>query len=1071
MRHTDYKRVVEIFQSVSKIVPENRAALLDRECGADDELRSEVERLLEAKNDPPSENSTAMDAAGPTSEMSKDSENTQILAENQTIKQFGDYEIISRIGKGGMGEVYLARDPRLNRKVAIKVLPEKLTNHKEYLRRFEQEARAASALNHPYILTIFEFGKNKEGRHFIVSEFVEGKTLDEFCADGNSTLSKKLNVLIKIASALTAAHEAGIIHRDIKPENIIVRPDGYIKILDFGLAKLVRGSQTDQSDPRAATDPMIETIPGMIMGTASYMSPEQAKGRVVDARTDIFSFGIVLYEAVTGRLPFTGSSPIEIIAAILHEEPHPVSDLRIPPVLQKIIGKSLKKEPDERFQLMSDMLADLKEARRELEFQNKLDKTVEPDKQETEIYEERKTVRELNDETMRNTVGVFVKKQVFSTQTVFAILLLLFAGTMIWWFGVGRKKVPEPVDTKPSNTLKTYQVTDWANAAGELSSTATFSPDGRFIAFGSTKTGTTSIWVKQTASGDAIQVTKDDFYNRFPVWSPDGNELVYYSKRGETYGLWRISLMGGQQKPIADKIDVESRPKLWSKSGKIYFQGKSDLFAADEKTGEVTKITDFSSNGSFVKIINIAPDEKQILFLISEDGKWKIKIKSLESSEQLNIFESEKLISDLVWDSAGKRILFSLKTDEFYQIFTTDQNGSEPVQITTGTADSFVQDVSPDGEKILLTSATETSDLWRLDIEDQKEKLVASEIDAELWADVSPDGDAVIYQSIKNLRQGANLFNGALIMQKVADDGRPIKLVENGALPEWSPDGKTIAFTRIAGQDLEIWRVAKTGDQLKRLASGKIQSPIYSLSPYLRSPAKYLSWSPDGSKLAFSSSAEGVSNIRLISNDGSVEEILSANADKNIIVSSPVWSADGEKIAYLLQTGKSDAKAKNIYFISLTDVKTKQTKKIFESNEAIRLLGWSENGEELIFALKKEGNAFTMNPPEVPVHTVLTKTGQSRLLTTLNDAYFYNIYLSPDKKQIVFTSRTSGKDDVWLTALEGGKPRRLTNNNDPRLYYSSMVWTPDGKSLFFGKQTRFTLLSMLINPNAAEERK
>src|SRR5689334_2843684 len=232
------------------------------------------------------------------------------------------YRIVSKIGAGGMGEVYLAQDTRLDRRVALKILPETFAGDEERMRRFVQEAKAASALNHPNILTIHEIGET-DGKHYIATEFIEGETLRHHVELSGQKLREILDVIVQIASALSAAHQAGIIHRDLKPENIMLRPDGYVKVLDFGLAKLTEKQPLSTSSD-VATVAKKATDPGTIMGTVQYMSPEQARGKEVDARTDIFSLGILLYEMVAGRVPFTGESSTDVLAAILDKEPVPL---------------------------------------------------------------------------------------------------------------------------------------------------------------------------------------------------------------------------------------------------------------------------------------------------------------------------------------------------------------------------------------------------------------------------------------------------------------------------------------------------------------------------------------------------------------------------------------------------------------------------------------------------------------------------------------------------------------------------------------------------------------------------
>lgn len=279
------------------------------------------------------------------------------------------YQIISFLGKGGMGEVYLAHDTQLDRATALKILPESLASDNERMQRFAQEARTTSGLNHPNILTIYEIGK-VDGINFIACELVDGITLRQLIKDPGLSLPLKLDVAVQICSALSVAHAAGVIHRDIKPENVMVRTDGFVKILDFGLAKLTEPTRPSiPSDPEAATKPQINTEPRVVMGTVSYMSPEQARGLELDARTDIWSSGAVLYETVTGQMAFKGSTSSDIVASILERDPAPLS-LGVPEVpveLERIVSKSLAKDREERYQTIKDLLIDLRSLKRNLE--------------------------------------------------------------------------------------------------------------------------------------------------------------------------------------------------------------------------------------------------------------------------------------------------------------------------------------------------------------------------------------------------------------------------------------------------------------------------------------------------------------------------------------------------------------------------------------------------------------------------------------------------------------------------------------------------------------------------------
>src|SRR5688572_4807705 len=278
-----------------------------------------------------------------------------------------------------MGEVYLAFDTELDRTVAIKILPEAFAANQQRLQRFVQEAKAASALNHPHILTIYEIGTAGTKR-FIATEFIDGDTLRERIRKGSLTLHEILDIAIQAAGALAAAHAAGIIHRDIKPENIMVRRDGYIKLLDFGLAKLTEAPGSI-SDTEAPTRAMVNTGAGTVMGTANYMSPEQAKGKNVDVRTDLWSLGAVVYEMVAGRLPFEAETPSEVIAQILDKEPPPLARFNrdAPPELERIVTKALSKDREERYQTAKDLLNDFKRLKHRLDVDAEVERTVPPE--------------------------------------------------------------------------------------------------------------------------------------------------------------------------------------------------------------------------------------------------------------------------------------------------------------------------------------------------------------------------------------------------------------------------------------------------------------------------------------------------------------------------------------------------------------------------------------------------------------------------------------------------------------------------------------------------------------------
>jgi predicted esterase len=351
-----WQQVKQIFQSAIERPNSERDGFISQACADDPDLRSQVQSLISSYYT--ADDSFQSVAVNVAAQMIFDDEAKSLLGHC-----IGPYEVTERIGRGGMGEVFLAQDSRLARKVALKLLPFHVTQDKQRLERFKQEARAASALNHPNILTIYEIGE-AEGRPFIATEFIEGETLRSRVENSRIEPVEAMDVAIQIASGLNAAHEAGIVHRDIKPENIMLRRDGYVKILDFGLAKLVERHATS---PEVST--LVKTEEGVIMGTARYMSPEQARGKSVDCRTDIWSLGVVLYEMFAGSAPFAGDSAADVIAAILDKEPVSLAHHlpEVPSELERIISKSLRKEREDRYQVIKDLLVDLEDFKRELE--------------------------------------------------------------------------------------------------------------------------------------------------------------------------------------------------------------------------------------------------------------------------------------------------------------------------------------------------------------------------------------------------------------------------------------------------------------------------------------------------------------------------------------------------------------------------------------------------------------------------------------------------------------------------------------------------------------------------------
>ena len=424
-----WEQMSRIFKSAVERPRDERAAFVREACSGDDSLQLEIQALLSSFDQAADEsfiNSPAFELAAP-SFIKEDA-----LSQGQLIAH---YEVIKKLGAGGMGEVYLAHDTKLERKVALKILPTAVARDRARMLRFIQEAKTASSLNHPNILVIHEIGEADTLR-FIATEFVEGTTLRERIASGPLEFSESLDIAIQTASALSAAHAAGIVHRDIKPENIMVRKDGYVKVLDFGIAKLMEKPTQTLSDTEAPTLALLKTEPGAIIGTVNYMSPEQARGLEVDVRTDIWSLGVVIYETVTGGLPFSGETKTDVLSLILQRDPPPLRQgvRDAPDELQYILDKALTKEKALRYQTAKELQVDLQRLKKRLEFETERERSAAPDAPDGKATPSLSADREAP----ASTVATTESKRASSSRTRALILLtasLLVAtaaGLLVW---------------------------------------------------------------------------------------------------------------------------------------------------------------------------------------------------------------------------------------------------------------------------------------------------------------------------------------------------------------------------------------------------------------------------------------------------------------------------------------------------------------------------------------------------------------------------------------------------------------------------------------------------------------
>ena len=603
-----WQKVRDILEQALELAPEKRSRFLDVACSSNPSLRSEVQSLLSA------------DAQARTSFL----ETPPVLpAALSAGRRLGDYEIVSQIGSGGMGVVYRARDTRLGRLVAIKVLPAHLSADSDRLKRFEQEAQSAAALNHPNILAVYQLG-SYQGAPYLVSELLEGDTLREQLRQGPVAQERALDYAQQIAEGLSAAHERGIIHRDLKPENLFVTNDGRIKILDFGLAKLAEG---DGGSAETVATLGLQTHPGMIAGTVGYTSPEQVRGEKLDTRTDLFSFGVVLYEMVTGKRPFEGETSGVTFEAILNRQPTPPTKLnsKVAPGLENIITKALEKDREVRYQHASDIRADLKRLKRDSE----------------------------SGHTASHLAPTPKKSRVIHWLVPIAVVILLASAILLY------ERPWSHVEARKQMVLRDL-------TAGSIDSFegAIISPDGTQLALAN---NANELSLLQISTGDRRFLVRDPLWPA--SWYPDGAHLL--AMGNETPGLWKVSTFDGKkQRLLADETltDAALSPDgKWiafvtkSAPGKIWIMGSNG-----ENPVELTGL----SAKSFVKGLAWSPTARRILYLslsANKQGAEKSAILSCdrEGGHEIEIVSSPYLgsnlgLSDVYWGWDG-RVFYTLR--------------------------------------------------------------------------------------------------------------------------------------------------------------------------------------------------------------------------------------------------------------------------------------------------------------------------------------------------------------------------------------------------------------------------
>ena len=782
--------------------------------------------------------------------------------------RLGPYEILAPLGAGGMGEVYRAKDSRLGREVAVKVLPASFSNDPDRLRRFEQEARAAGILNHPNITAVHDIG-TVDGSPYVVTELLEGETLRSRLAGGPLAPRRAIDFAIQIAHGLAAAHEKGIVHRDLKPENLFVTKDGRVKILDFGLAKLTQpekaGPQTSLPTETAGTEP------GVVLGTLGYMSPEQVRGKPSDARSDIFAFGAILYEMLSGKRAFHGDSAADTMSAILREDPPDLSATNrdVHPGLDRIVRHCLEKNPEGRFHSAHDLAFDLDA---------------------------------LSELPPASAVPLSRRRRALSRRAAGGGLLLLASallGGLVTWLAFAPHG-------RTGSALVLASVAPLTHDPG-ISEWPTWSPDGSLLAFASNRSGNFEIYVRRVEGGQEVNVTDDPAEDFQPAFSPDGNSVAFVSTRSSRSGMIRIgSIFGFEFRTYGG--DVWVAPALGGRARRLAQDGNFPAWRPDGR-----RLAYVSGPDSHRSILEVAAEGGTPTTLLpSEKSAWEIARVKYSPGGFWVTFETSlgdvyllpsgggsprRLLagSSHAWDGSGARLYFlnrdpsggtRLQTVEIDE--KTGRLRGEPT--TLGLMTGVLGDlaVSRDGRRLAASELEGSLNLTRLPLRPDgsapagpEEELSGGRV-IDRYPAFSPDGRRIAFASN---RLGAEqlwiLDLETRRSERIELPGRDLGV----NYPVWSPDGRRLATVRLLENGLlSVWMVATDGSEAEQLLPPKEKTMLFGLE-----------FSPDGKSLVHSSLVRGVTQIFLVDlASRRPRQITSSPGDK----SSPVLSPDGRWIAF-----------------------------------------------------------------------------------------------------------------------------------------------------------------------------
>src|SRR5262245_7279703 len=959
-----WRQVEQLYHSALEREDDQRTAFLAEACAGDHSLRREIESLLAHQSQAESLLET------PVMEVA-----AKALADDRTGsmtgQSLGSYQILSRLGAGGMGEVYCARDNRLDRTVALKILPGEVAADAERMRRFVREAKAASALNHPHVATIYEIGE-VEGVSFIAMEYVEGQTLAARINGHPLEVNEIVEIGSQIADALDEAHSKGITHRDIKPANVMITARGRVKVLDFGLAKITRPATRPLTSDIST---MTKTEPGIVMGTVPYMSPEQALGREVDHRTDIFSLGIVLYEMATGQAAFKGRSQAETMNAVINEPHRPVSELNeeVSADLSAVIDKALAKEVRDRYQSMTELLSELRRVAQSVRVAGRGVQYLRPKPQ-----------------------GLSRRLKRAGGLIEITVPLMLVVGGILWFYW-SRPPTKPPLPPMKVVPFTSFPGWEWAPA---------FSPDGNQIAFdwGGEKNVSHDfdhdIYVMLIGSEKPFRLTTDPANDFGPVWSPDGRQIAFLRESEKEFAIYTVPALGGAERkllslgPKANWGNSGPGALDWSPDGKYIAcvekrsaQQPPNIFLFSPETGDKHTLTSPAAPDQGDLFPAFSPDSQTVAFVREGSAypSYDIYLVSVRGGEPRRLtFDHEHRFRP-AWTADGREIIFPSRRDgNNFNLWRIPVSGGTPERLTVGGGYVDINvAISRQGNRLAYVQGSGDYNIYRIDISgstgpgNSPIKLTPS-TRFDTSPQYSPDGKRIVFQSDRSGKHEIWMCD--------SDGSNPTQVTflnYFAGTPRWSPDGQQIAFDFYPkGKKRGIYVISVDGGLPHATVTGDFDNNMPS-------------WSRDGKWIYFSSNR---------TEDTQVWKVPAAGGEAVQVTKQGGFLAfesfDGKYVYYVKDS------APGIWRVPVDGGEELRVLDSFDS----RIVGcWAVVIDGLYFLKKdtKDGVAiesFDFATRKVKHVAVLGKI----------DIFLHGIAVSPDRRYIIYTQEDNNGGDIML---------------------------------------------------------